>query len=70
MEKVKFSDVFLIFLKKEGLDDISAMNKFYASKIYDLLSREETKIWHYSPMTIYTIWKQEKETGEVIFPEG
>lgn len=59
-----------LIAEKEGLDDISAMNEFYASKIYDLLSREETKIWHYSPMTIYTIWKQEKETGKVIFPEG
>ena len=35
----------------------------------NLLSKEETKMWHYSPMTIYMMWKHEKETGKVVFPE-
>lgn len=55
--------------EKEGLDDITAMNEFYQSKVYDLLSKEETKMWHYSPMTVYMMWKHEKETGEIVFPE-
>ncbi len=58
-----------LIVDKEGLDDIEAMNEFYQSKVYDLLSKEETKIWHYSPMTIYMMWKHEKETNEVVFPE-
>ena len=45
------------------------MNEFYNSKTYEVLAREETKVWHYSPLTIYTMWKEEKETGEIIFPE-
>lgn len=52
-----------------GFDDITAINEFYQSKVYDLLSDEKTKMWHYSPMTVYTMWKNEKETGKVIFPE-
>lgn len=52
-----------------GLDDITAINEFYQSKVYDLLSDEKTKMWHYSPMTVYMMWKHEKETGEIIFPE-
>ncbi|MBQ8381372.1 MAG: hypothetical protein IJY18_05710 [Clostridia bacterium] len=59
-----------LIAKNHGLDDISALNEFYRSGVYDLLSKEETKMWHYSPMTIYMMWKHEKETGEVIFPEG
>lgn len=58
-----------LIVDKEGLDDITAMNEFYKSQVYDLLSKEETKMWHYSPLTIYMMWKDEKETGKVIFPE-
>ncbi len=58
-----------LIAEKCGLDDITAINEFYQSKVYDLLSNEETKMWHYSPMTVYMIWKHEKETGEVVFPE-
>lgn len=59
-----------LIVKKEGLDDITAINEFYKSKVYELLSNEETKLWHYSPLTIYTMWKHEKETKEIVFPEG
>ena len=58
-----------LIVEKEGFNDITAMNEFYQSKVYDLLSKEETKMWHYSPMTVYMMWKHEKETGEVVFPE-
>ena len=58
-----------LIVEKDGIDDISAINEFYQSKVYDLLSKEETKMWHYSPMTVYMMWKHEKETGEVVFPE-
>ena len=58
-----------LIVKNEGLDDISAMNEFYHSKTYEMLAKEETKIRHISPMTVYSMWKHEKETGEVVFPE-
>ena len=58
-----------LIVEKDGIDDISAINEFYQSKVYDLLAKEETKMWHYSPMTVYMMWKHEKETGEIVFPE-
>lgn len=58
-----------LIAEKEGLDELSAINAFYQSQIYDLLSKEETKTWHFSPMTVYMLWKHEKETGEIVFPE-
>ena len=58
-----------LIVKNEGLDDISAMNEFYHSKTYEMLAKEETKMWHFSPMTVYSMWKHEKETGEVVFTE-
>lgn len=54
---------------EEHIDETSAINVFYKSKTYELLSKEETKIWHFSPQTIYMMWKSEKDTGEIIFPE-
>ena len=58
-----------LIVQNEGLDEVSAVNVFYQSRVYSLLSNEETKMWHFSPMTLYKMWKDEKETGEVIFPE-
>ena len=58
-----------LIVKREGLNDISAMNEFYQSATYEMLAMEETKLWHFSPMTVYSMWKHEKETGEVVFPE-
>ena len=58
-----------LIAENQGLDDIKALNEFYQSKVYELLSKEETKMWHYSPLTVYIMWKHEKDTGEIIFPE-
>ncbi len=58
-----------LIVRNEGLDDIAAMNVFYESETYALLSREETKLWHFSPLTVYSMWKHERETGEIVFPE-
>lgn len=58
-----------LIMKNESINDIKAMNSFYKSKTYDLLSNEETKLWHYSPLMLYSIWKSEIETGDVILPE-
>lgn len=58
-----------LIVEKDGLDDIVAINEFYQSKVYDLLSKEETKMWHYSPLTVYMMYKHEKKTNEVVFPE-
>lgn len=62
-------EVISLISKNENIDEIRAINEFYDSKVYSLLSDESTKIWHYSPLTIYHMWKEEKTTGKIIFPE-
>ena len=59
-----------LIAKNEKTQDSVAIEMFYVSKTYELLSDEKTKLWHYSPLTLYHMWKSEKETGEIIFPEG
>lgn len=58
-----------LIIKNEKYDEVYAMNEFYNSKTYEMLSKEETKMWHFSALTIYTMWKHEKTTTEVVFPE-
>ncbi len=58
-----------LIAEKDDIDEDIALNEFYNSKVYSLLSDEKTKMWHYSPFAIYQMWKHEKETGEVLFPE-
>ena len=59
-----------IIIKKEKMIEDEALVRFYLSKTYKLLSDEESKLWHYSPLTLYEIWKNEYETGELVLPEG
>ena len=51
------------------LDEIAAINRFYNSQTYKLLSDEKTKLWHYSFKTIYLMWETEYTSGKIIFPE-
>ena len=58
-----------IIVREEHMCDVEAINVFYQSETYALLEKEETKIWHYSPLTIYHIWKTERKTGKIELPE-
>ena len=55
--------------KNTGMPLKEALLLFYRSSLYKQLEREETKVWHYSPLTIYHIWNTEQETGEIMWPE-
>jgi hypothetical protein len=78
MDKGKFESL-LIFLVPDivalisnhyGLAQTEATRRFYDSEVYSLLANEETKLWHYSPLTLYHMYKDEMDTGRINFPEG
>lgn len=50
-------------------DEITASNEFYHSKVYALLEQEETKLWHFSPLTLFHLFDEEKKTGSFELPE-
>lgn len=58
-----------LIVKDCGVSDVEATKMLYVSKTYECLSNENTKVWHFSPLTLFNVWKVEKETGEVIWPE-
>lgn len=45
------------------------ISRFYKSKLYNELSDEESKLWHYGPMTLYTMFQDELLTGSYDYPE-
>ena len=55
--------------KNSNVDDEKAISRFYKSKLYQELSDEESKLWHYSPMTLYTMYQDELLTGSYDYPE-
>lgn len=53
---------------KDKINEIEAINMFYNSKTYEVLLDEDSAVWHFSPLTIYNMYKEEKEKGKIIFP--
>lgn len=62
---------FIVKLMNENLHltNLDAISTLYNSKLYSLLEKEDTKLWHYSPLTLFNMLQSEIETGEIIFPE-
>jgi len=46
-----------------------SLYKVYNSKVYKALEREETKLWHHSPLLLLDCLKREMETGAPEFPD-
>lgn len=58
-----------LIVKNYGLDEISATKAFYESKLSSVLEEEDTKVWHFSPLTLFCLFDEEKRTGKITFPE-
>ena len=50
-------------------DELTAANAFYNSEVYALLEQEETKLWHFSPLTLFNMFDEEQKTGRFTLPE-
>jgi hypothetical protein len=61
--------VIKIITEETKVSEDRAVRTFYKSKVYTFLEREETKVWHFSALTLYTMYRQEMETGTIEFPE-
>ncbi len=78
MEQKKFEGLLILIVpqvvglivKNCGLDEMTATTLFYKSRVYALLEQEDTKLWHYSPLTLFNMYNEERETGNITFPEG
>lgn len=51
------------------LDELAASKEFYDSKVYAILEQEDTKLWHLSPLSLFNMFAEEKQTGTFEIPE-
>lgn len=56
-------------IENSNVSNDEVISKFYQSKLYKELSDEKSKLWHYSPMTLYTMYQDELLTGSYDYPE-
>jgi hypothetical protein len=54
---------------RQGISDLEALRLLYSSKLYEKLEQEETKVWHLSVPTLFSLFVEEQETGKITFPE-
>lgn len=57
-----------LIMKKTGWNEDIALDRFVRSKIYSLLEKEETKVWHYSATMIAQLFEDER-SGNLVLPE-
>lgn len=63
------ADLIKLIADKENISHDDTILRLYSSKLYELLEDEETKVWQYSSNMLYTLLKQEEETGTIVFPD-
>ena len=56
------------FAQIQNIPKIKALDLFYNSNLYRLYEREETKLWHFSNVTLTDLLIQEITTGNIEFP--
>ena len=58
-----------LITKNSNITETQAISLFYRSKLYRELADENSKLWHYSPLTLYTMLQDELLTGNYDYPE-
>lgn len=77
MDKKKFESMLILIVpavvklitENYLWDEITASDKLYESKVFECLEREDTKLWHLSPLTLFNMFDEEQKTGSFVFPE-
>jgi len=55
-------------VKMQNIDEKEAISLFYSSSLYEKYTDESTKLWHFSPLVIAGLLKQEVDNGEIEYP--
>ena len=60
--------VIQVIIEKKEINLIDAVQLLYFLKLYSKLEKENTKLWHLSPLALYEILEIELQTGKLVFP--
>jgi hypothetical protein len=55
-------------VKTQNVNEKKAIEMFYRSGLFEKYTDESTKLWHFSPVVMADLLKQELETGEIDYP--
>ena len=69
MMPVISADIVKMIADKRGVSEKDAIKLLYASKLYEVLEKEETKVWQYSTPMLYSLLEQEWENGTIRYPD-
>ena len=62
-------EITALITKNSNITETQAISLFYRSKLYKELANESSKLWDYSPLTLYTMLQDELLTGSYDYPE-
>ena len=54
---------------RRNVTENEAIRLMYASKLYEALEKEETKLWQYSTPMLFSLLEQEWNTGVIRYPD-
>ena len=63
------ADIVKMIAEKRGVSEKEAITLLYASKLYETLEKEETKVWQYSTPMLYSLLEQEWNSGTICYPD-
>lgn len=52
-----------------GVDEVTAMNRYFSSSAYAAISDEGQKLWHHSPQLLASMVEEELRTGKFTYPQ-
>lgn len=66
---LKVQSVVELISERKGFSFRESLHYLYTSALYRMLEREETKVWHYSPMLLFDLVEREKDSGVLELPD-
>ena len=58
-----------LIIEKYDVDDEKAVEMLYSSELFTALEDEQTKLWHLSALALFELYEEERQTGEITYPE-
>jgi hypothetical protein len=58
-----------LIMDNRRLSNKEAADLLYNSELYEMLEKEESKLWHFSAPTLYSLLDEEITTGKITYPE-
>lgn len=58
-----------LIIEEYKVDEGKATEMFYASELYEGLEEEQTKLWHLSANALFEMFREERQTGKITYPE-